>query len=501
MKATMRLILSVLVFLSVWLGVYPAIGQQPITDLPINQTTSYKGEEFLLIGSATRGAGEPIIAINPKDPNIIIVGAMSNLHYVEGEKFAAPGRMVSQDTISVYRNTPDSSISIYAISYDRGKTWRYFEDPFRDFSRMNTTADTFVGADGDGTLFIGAMSFFPLNASPLMIDNEKDPTKGQLYGGIDIASSSDNGKTWGTPVRVMGQSTPREEYAPEVNPVFKGTTPYDRPFLITDQSTGTIYVSGDGVGGDPVHMENYFRVSNDKGKTWGLIRSFDSPDYPQAGFGSRSGAANGVLGVAYMASKAPASSGAKCPCLVFGVSRDEGKTMERYIVQSEVPPMRGFFGFGNPSLAADPSHRGRFAVMSLADAGATMQIFVTEDFGKTWKGPVKAGSVPGAIVVRPDIGYSPKGDLAVMWRSMKPDNTYSLWSAASHDGGATFSKPLQVSQAPSPARESILYRGNNWDGDDLSSIAVDNDFVHVVWADGRAGFMGAWYARIPLTSY
>ena len=37
--------------------------------------------------------------------------------------------------------------------------------------------------------------------------------------------------------------------------------------------------------------------------------------------------------------------------------------------------------------------------------------------------------------------------------------------------------------------------------DDLSSIAVDNDYVHIVWADGRAGFLGAWYARIPITSY
>jgi len=88
-----------------------------------------------------------------------------------------------------------------------------------------------------------------------------------------------------------------------------------------------------------------------------------------------------------------------------------------------------------------------------------------------------------------------------MWRSFKPDETYSVWSAVSHDGGFTFSKPLQVSQAPSPARQSIEYRGNNWDGDDLSSIAVDNDYVHIVWADGRAGFLGAWYARVPLTSY
>lgn len=501
MKCTKALLFSVAVFISVLAVSRPANSQQPVTNLPVNQATSYKGEEFLLIGSANRGAGEPVIAISPKDPNIIIVGAMCNLHYVDGEKFAASGQMVSQDTISVYRNTPDSSISEYAISKDRGKTWRYLEDPFREYSRMNTTADTFVGTGKDGTLFIGAMSFFPLNASPLMIANEKDESKGQLYGYIDIASSSDDGKTWSTSVQVMGQSTPLEEYAPGVKPVFKGSTPYDRPFLITDQSTGTIYVPGDGKGGDPVHMEFFFRVSDDNGKTWGLVYSYDSPNYPESGFASRPAAANGALGVAYIASSAPASTGAKCPCLVFGASRDEGKTFDYHVVQSNFPPMRGFFGFGNPALAADPSHPGRFAVMSLTAGNVEMQVCVTDDYGKTWKGPVKAGSVPGAIIVRPDIGYSPKGDLAVMWRSFKPDETYSLWSAVSHDGGFTFSKPLQVSQWPSPARQSIEYRGNNWDGDDLSSIAVDNDFAHMVWADGRAGFLGAWYARVPLSSY
>ena len=44
-------------------------GQQKAIDLPINLATSYKGEEYVLMGSATRGAGEPVIAINPKDPN------------------------------------------------------------------------------------------------------------------------------------------------------------------------------------------------------------------------------------------------------------------------------------------------------------------------------------------------------------------------------------------------------------------------------------------------
>lgn len=104
-------------------------------------------------------------------------------------------------------------------------------------------------------------------------------------------------------------------------------------------------------------------------------------------------------------------------------------------------------------------------------------------------------------MLRPDIGYSPRGDLAAMWLAVNPDQTYSAWSSVSRDGGSTFSKSIQVSRAPSPPRSAIKYRGNNWDGDDLSSLAVDEDFVHIVWADGCAGFLGAWYARVPLAGY
>lgn len=499
MKSINWRLLALAGLLSLLAGVRPAGGQPLVTDLPVNQLTSYKGEEFLLIGDAVRGAGEPVIVIHPKNRNIILVGAMANQHYVEGAPLGVGQQRISIEARVKYRNTPRSSISVYAISHDRGRTWRLFEDPFRDYFKMNGTADAFVGAGADGTLFIGAMNFFPMNASPEMLAMEREPDPGLLFGATDIAWSKDEGKTWSEPIHVMGQATHPLEYGPGVKPVFRGKTPYDRPYLITDQSTGTIYVPGNGTGGDPPHRETFIRASRDNGKTWGLVYTFDSPEFPQGGGAGRPGAAHGVLGVAYIASKVP--SGEKCPCLVFGASRDEGKTFERSVVRAEVAVQQGFGGFGNPSLAADSSRPGRFAVMTYAAGATEMQVFVTEDYGKSWKGPIVAGRTQGAAMLKPDIGYSPRGDLAAMWLAVSPDQTYSAWSSVSRDGGSTFSKSIQVSRSPSPPRSAIKYRGNNWDGDDLSSLAVDEDFVHIVWADGRAGFLGAWYARVPLAGY
>jgi hypothetical protein len=489
-----------LLALSMWNS---ALAQKDAVDLPVNQATAYKGEEFLLIGDANRGGGEPVITISPKDPNLILVGAMANDHHVEGAPLGVGQERISIESRVKYRNTPGASISRYAISHDRGRTWSFFDDPFRDYFKMNGTADAFVGAGKDGALFIGAMNFFPQNASPLMLELEKEPNPGLLYGAIDIASSTDEGKSWSVPTHVMGQATPQQEYGPDVKPHFLGKTPYDRPFLSTDLSTGTIYIPGNGSGGDPVHRETFVRASDDNGKTWGLIYSYDSSDYPQVGGASRPGAANGVLGLAYIASSVPAGvlRTGKCPCLIFESSRDEGKTFDRHVVASDIVLPRGFGGMGSPALSADPSHPGRFAVMGLSAGNVEMQIYVTEDYGNTWKGPVKAGGIDGTTISKPDIGYSPNGELATMWLAVAPDGTYSVWSSGSHDGGHSFGAPIHISQAPSPARTTIKNRGNHWDGDDLSSIALDRDYAHIVWADGRAGFLGAWYARVPLSSY
>ena len=104
-------------------------------------------------------------------------------------------------------------------------------------------------------------------------------------------------------------------------------------------------------------------------------------------------------------------------------------------------------------------------------------------------------------MTKPDIAFSPGGDLAVMWLATARDRTYTAWVAAMRHGAGQFSRPVRISGAPSPPRSRIATRGNNWDGDDLSTVAVDARFIHAVWADGRAGFLGSWYARVPLSKF
>ena len=73
-----------------------------------------------------------------------------------------------------------------------------------------------------------------------------------------------------------------------------------------------------------------------------------------------------------------------------------------------------------------------------------------------------------------------------------------MWSSASLDGGRSF-KTVRVSHAVSPPTN--LERGNFGFGDDLATVDVDGQYVHMVWGDNRSGFFGTWYGRVPLSAY
>jgi hypothetical protein len=148
-------------------------------------------------------------------------------------------------------------------------------------------------------------------------------------------------------------------------------------------------------------------------------------------------------------------------------------------------------------LAVDSSKQGRYAIAR--QSGQRMMISITEDGGTTWDPPVVAAELPqGVNFGHRAMKYSPKGDLGLIWKAMHADRTYDVWSAVSRDGGKTF-KTVRVSHADSPPINPL--RGNFMFGDDLSSMDIDGEFLHVVWGDNRSGFLGTWYGRVPLNAY
>src|SRR5690349_20154631 len=74
-------------------------------------------EEYLLLGDATRGAGEPMIAVDPTNPKNIIAVAMGNIQQVNGQPATA-------NSTELYHSIPKSTITWLAVTHDGGSTWK-----------------------------------------------------------------------------------------------------------------------------------------------------------------------------------------------------------------------------------------------------------------------------------------------------------------------------------------------------------------------------------------
>jgi hypothetical protein len=163
----------------------------------------------------------------------------------------------------------------------------------------------------------------------------------------------------------------------------------------------------------------------------------------------------------------------------------------------------GLRGRGEPSgLSADPTKAGRVALLRFeaTAAGPAYQVTVSEDWGKTWSSFVPAGATPDAVgFTKPSFKFSRAGVLGLIWRAVYADGSYDIWSAISRDGGHSFSAPLRISHARSPAHDA--WRNAGLFGDDIQDLAMDADGLHAVWGDSRSGFQGVWYGRAPFAAY
>jgi hypothetical protein len=189
-------------------------------------------------------------------------------------------------------------------------------------------------------------------------------------------------------------------------------------------------------------------------------------------------------------------------------------------------------------VAADPAQTGTFTVAVENTTGTTFQVFVTHDNGVTWTGPATLTDNPNTIKFKPWINYSPKGVLGLAWRSATTDPPpaadalaahpalagatdppcdleifcgddenaadptpvpYTMQAAISADQGASWSAPLQISTAPSPASDPLWATGG--DRDDTSVIALSRQGAFIGWGDWRPGDVQGFFSAVKLQAF
>jgi len=491
--------------------------------------------EVNVMNEQLRG-GEPELAIDPRNPQDLVLG-----HTAVGNNYTA-------DTVQDGLKAVQAGLQ---VSTDGGKTWsrdnrpiptKGFTDPPNTFllahgqaaahgytATKSGAGDPIEASGPDGSIYAGGVL---ANAAP---PGPPPFNFTVAQGGIAVFRSTNGGKTFGPLHAVLTDQELAGMVSRGMSPAYGGfgVVPFDRPWMVVDQSNGDVYVSTTG------HPERYVVESTNKGNTWSRVEALDCDEatpedanhgvtcsaYPQSGDGNIA-ASHGVLAAAYTSSAAP---GHTCPCAIFETSTDAGAHWNRHVAFDNLPKGSGLF------VAADPAQKGRFALMVLPatvvsgglpglpatkDTPQEVEVVTTNNSGTSWSLPKVLGdeSTPH-ITNRPWIAYGPTGVLAALWRNANPpynptsflvSGYQSVFAAISRDNGKTFSAPVQLNSKPSPPADPAQLAE-----DDVSWVVVTTQYVYGAWGDWRptsknpvapqasppAGELNSWIARVPFSSF
>ena len=227
--------------------------------------------EVNVMNEPVRG-GEPELAVNPSNPNNLVIG-----HTVVGNTYANNSSAAGMEAVN----------GGLQVSHDGGKTW---------------TADRALHTSGYSE---GPNPYLIAHGQPggdrLHPDHERrwGSDRGERARRLDLRRRRVGPHHPDGPATLWLQCPPRRDRGgpvdgrrsdlqsdqcrlerPDVQGMVGrgmtpkgistfGVIPFDRPWMAVDQSTGAVYVSTTG------HPQRYVAVSHDDGRTWGRVEAFD----------------------------------------------------------------------------------------------------------------------------------------------------------------------------------------------------------------------------------
>lgn len=500
--------------------------------LPVWAVAASGAEEKIFETNVTNNlnisSGEPEIAVDPTNPKRLAI-----IEFAIGSEEAPAATFNPQ-----VQHDPEKTMasSKYGgrimLSTDGGDSWvsTGLSPASAPNSPLKGGGDPMIAIGPDGTIYAA-------DEPPPASTAELTPTANRGLPDLSkfnvmIAASTDGGKSFDAP-KIAG-------------------TPVDRPWLTVDQSDGTVYTVSSGwldvkTG---VHNKPGGGAVNDRwlvawqphlaGKS--KPHRIGGPDFSGSG-GNTITAANGVVAATFvLGGPVPGAgfTGAKpepvpvpdslksivkdgtatcsidAPCLFFETSSDKGKHWTRHHV-----PVAGGFSGHRAQLSADPGQPGRYAIAVLNPSETNFLVLVTDDSGATWSDPITVPETAEGADFKQWMAYGPTGVLGLMWRKERNDLPapkqppggaslfnaagpgFDVYAAISCDGGTTWLPPVRVNAKPSLA--GPVGR------DDLSYIALDANYAHLVWGDRRMvskvknsptgmGGIQVYYGRVPFAT-
>jgi hypothetical protein len=423
---------------------------------------------------------EVVIAADPRDPSRLLAAAIL---YTRG--------------VVAYRSS------------DGGKTWS--QALVFQKSTADPLADPVIQAIGDPAIAWGADGlhyavFYRLKAN-MKLRSEPRP--------LQLVHSADGGKTWATPVRVMGDWL-------------------DRPFLAVDQSggkfNGRLYCDFSVIlAGDTPRLE--ILTSSDGGRTFSPPR-YLMAEHCQHGVlavptgwsatdtlmgGQSAVLADGTFIVPYTVFRPPPRNNmSQVLELRLRRSTNGGESFfpEQYVATLGERQDDSEYVSTFPMMAADPGSahfKNQVYLVWHQYIAKHYRVFLacSKDKGATWSKPIAISEQPERepyYAVLPAVAVNRKGILAVTWydsRESRPGMPSSnVRFRASLDGGDTWLPSVRVTDVPSlmaldnPSWK--LGKGFSYVGE-TAGLAADaaGDF-HPAWVDKRTGLLQLFTATVSV---
>ena len=472
---------------------------------------------------------EPHLAVNPNDPEHLVVGLIDY-------------------------NFP--SVTSY-VSLNGGDVWEGpFQSPFLLDDRTSG-GDPVLAFDRDGNLHFASIS---IGVEEFTFGNI---VTFSLVSSISVSNSADGGFSWQEPVSTARSGVETRDLQLDPLGRLRGTLAtsfLDKPWMTVGPRPGnpaldSIYVTytnfevlfeilwiGEIPAFLPKAVETTIRLvrSDDGGQNWTdpvnvsptVARLFGEvaggADVP--GFTSSKRVVQGSQpvvtpdGSVFVAWLDSTDDGSMEGIAEIHVARstDGGRTFEPSVVAAEfdeIPfrPRTSFFrywGAAFPQLAVGPQgelyvvYTGRPSDRPSDDGDI---FFVASlDGGRSWTAPLRLNDDDGnALQFFPSIDVAPDGTLHVMWGDMRDDpaqTRYHIYYTSSEDQGRTWGFELEEGLGRvGDGRVSDFSSNPNFGfpfglfiGDYFSLKATEDD-VYMVWADTRLGEFGGLNQKIAFT--
>ena len=486
---------------------------------------------------------EPHIAVNPNDPDHLVMGAVDY-------------------------NFPN--ISIY-VSIDGGVTWEGPSQPPFLAEDIGAGGDPVVAFDREGNVYV---IFISIGVEEFTVGPAADAA---TVSSIGITKSEDGGRTWNEPI-----STYRSTIDKNLAPSRSGRLEGDISLGFLDKPWVTIGPSADDPDKDIIyvtytHFESVYPIvfpfsgnfpffgvpvletsiqvvsSDDGGRSWSqpvvvspVVRrvfaagggsepdaseeeSQELQDAPGEATGSQrvlqgsqpQVATDGTVYVTWLDSTDDDSQEGLAENYIAR-SEDDGKTFGKPVRTSVFnetgfSPRNGFFrywGSSFPQIATGPGDEvyivyiGRPPDSSVDDG----DVYFTRslDRGETWSRTRQLnGDETHHLQFFPSIATSPNGDLHVMWGDFRDDRAqtrYHIYYTTSSDKGATWGFRDEELDIDTPDTRVTDFHSNANKGfpggvfiGDYFSIAASDKDVYMVWADTRLGEFGPTNQKIGFT--